>query len=443
MKRWTLFFLFTLCLAGATLVYGLGWTTAGARVAVRAVAARYAEAAEVTVGPIRGTLASGVAIERLRATRLRALPEGSSLDIQRLDLAGVPAWLLRRRGLTVSVFNGRLRLPESEPIVFSGETRGGALDARLYVSRVGVRGLFAMFAPQVDAGRFSGAITDLGAHLTGTWREPALDGEFRLERLSRDAFSLSGCPGSFALRLQELGPRPQLHGEVVLRGGTVAARRTTIALHTSRIIFAGNPRRPSFDLEGTTTISRTHITAALTGTLGQPVLRLSSDPPLSERQLLIMLTTGKGWKGAERSLDQGRLSSDLAADFVDYFVFGGLGSRLSQRLGISNLALQYDPEERRVGFTTGFADTLAFSYEMDPTRGSESAEPRAEESPDALPAFKVGAEYRVTDDTSLQLEGEREPGQPRAGSAEAAPPDGAGAAPTTQDEVWLKIKRRF
>lgn len=443
MKRRTLLPLFLLCLAAALSAYGLGWTTAGARLAVRLAAAQYADAADVTVGVVRGTLAAGIAVERVRASRLRALPDGTTLDIQRLEVSGVPGWLLRRRGLTVDVFNGRLRLPESEPVVFSGALRDGALDAQGYVNRVSVRGLFAMFAPRLRAGSFSGALTDLGAHLTGTWEEPALEGEFRLERLSRNEFSISGCPGSFAVRLKDPGPRVQVHGEVVLHGGTVAARRTSVALKTSRIIFAGDPRRPSFDLEGTTTISRTRITAALTGTLAQPVLRLDSDPPLSERQLLIMLATGKGWKGAERVVDQGRISSDLAADFVDYFVFGGLGSRLSQRLGISSLALQYDPDEGRIGLSTGFADTLAFSYEMEPPGHGESAAPLPEQSPDAPPAFKVGAEYRVTDDTSLQLEGEREPAQTRAGSAEAAQPDGAAAAPETQDEVWLKIKRRF
>ena len=384
-----------------------------------------------------------IAVRELRVQGVTGWPDGSDLEIQGVGLVGLPASAVGLRESTISLFNGRLRLPDSDPVAFSGDYRHGELDTHFYANRLSIRELFTLVSRSTDARRLAGAISDAHLRLSGSVTEPVLQGACTLDGLWRNGFSMAHCPVSFSVRLKDLANGVKCDGEIALRGGTVASKNTAVVLQHGRILFAGDPRAPAFDLRGTSTIGTTKISIALSGTLAQPKLRLSSQPPLAEEWLLLMLATGKSWQGAEPSASQGPISTELAQDFLDYFMFAGLGSKLAKQFGISDLSLTYNSETQGLGVTTTLVDTLSLSVEADRADTEESI--TSDQSHDWKPpmAYRVGARYQVTDSTSLEVEGERQPAMPRARVGDSSQPPGGLAAPQTQDQVLMKIKRRF
>ena len=398
----------------------------------------------VTVNRVQGQLFQQLSFRDIRLEGIQGLPPGSVLDVQRIDVVGLLRQPPSLQTLAIDVFNGRLGLPESDRIVFSGALQDGRVEAALYASHLSVGEILKAFSTSSAARWLSGSVEDADLRITGMWTDPAIHGAFRVRSLSHGRLTLTDCPVTASLRVQGLPVLPQLHGELAVRSGNVASSTTVVALQPSRLLFTGDPGTPSYDLRGSSTVARTAITVTLKGTLQQPELHLTSQPPMAEEWLLIMLATGKSWEGGGETLSQGRVSTELAADFVDYFVFGGSGSRLAQRFGISNLALTYDPERKRVGVTTTIADRVALIAETNQPEAAAGPDRTQPGQPAAPVTYTVGAEYQLTDTASVELEGERavSPARPTPTGTDSS---AATTAPQTQtaDSVLLKIKKRF
>ena len=211
--------------------------------------------------------------------------------------------------------------------------------------------------------------------------------------------------------------------------------------------FATQPPSVSFDVQATSSIGGTSVRLALRGTYDQPDLRLTSAPPLPQGVLLAMLVTGKPWRGATDALTHGVLSSDLALDFLDYFVLGGLGSTIANRFGISGLSLRHQPGTNRLGVETTLVDRVSVGVEVDPSTLTIAHPPA---SSDATPAseynapipYKIGAEYKLNATTSLKLEGERTVLDAKASDQTSATTE-ASSMPQTDDTVLFKFKKQF
>ena len=133
----------------------------------------------------------------------------------------------------------------------------------------------------------------------------------------------------------------------------------------------------------------------------------------------------------------------MVTDAVDFFVFGGSGSRLAQRFGISETSFQYDPARNRVGAVATFADRVELEVETEASvRAEEPLEPTTAAS-DAVPgkAYKVGAAYKLTEPTSLGIEHGREPIAQRTRATTGA--EGGSPAPDADETLLLKVKKRF
>jgi hypothetical protein len=425
-----------------------------------------------------GDFSGRLSLHDVRVEVLKWLPENTVLEVQQVDVAHlwsptpvgrrefwVPLWVRKGRELApaavgeeparpwlpelfdrvaVELFNGRLRLPASDPLAFSGSLRSRQLDVAFYSNSLGVRELAGVVFKGGEDKRLSGAFADVHGRLFGPLDEPTVEGGFHLPRMARGDFAMVNCPGSFEFQFKGLRKHKlRLHGHVLVKSGTLTAKNTVIALRPSRIEYEGDPRRPQYDIHGSAIISGTKITIALRGDKTNPELKLSSDPPMAEERLLIMLATGKGWKGDVNAFQQGRVSTDLASDFIDYFVFGGLGDKLAKKVGISDWALTYDDETRRVGVTTTLVDRVDLNYETDQLTGAEEPVAAGGASPGPPVTYKVGAEYKVTESTTFAVEGEREVAPHRSSGTTTTGPTDPGVAEPTADEVWLKIKRKF
>ncbi len=96
------------------------------------------------------------------------------------------------------------------------------------------------------------------------------------------------------LLLKGAADRPYLIGRIETREGILTFRNNTYRVQSATLDFVDPTRfRPVIDLQATTTVQDYDITMQLTGTIEKFVLTLTSDPSLSETDILALLTVGR------------------------------------------------------------------------------------------------------------------------------------------------------
>ncbi len=193
------------------------------------------------------------------------------------------------------------------------------------------------------------------------------------------------------------------------------------------MFFTGRWNVPKLDIKGSTAIEGVKIFATLQGTMEKPDLKLVSEPPLPQEALLLMLATGKRWRNLEGSFNQGEIPLVLARDFLDYFFLSGVGTELAERFGISNVSLTYDSATQGVGLRSTLSDKAELRYGVE--------QPEAYERQQS-PKQKIGAEYKISDQVSIEAQGivKQQETPAAAGTPQASQKDG---------QVLLKYKKKF
>lgn len=396
-------------------------------------------AEEITAAAAQGSVLGGITFQEVRFLHTRRLPPGNMIDVQQLDSDWPVGWQQLR-----SVYNGRLRLAQADPVVFFGQRHQGRVEARVFAKALDIQPfVWNIGAPGGFLAPVQGALNNLDLTISEEDNDWTFNGTFQSERLARSSAVLANTAGIVRLRAQPA--RRSLEGELLCWGGTLTAKQITILAQPSAVRFTGDPFAPQLELKGRSTVGTTTISLALTGTARTPKLTLTSEPPLAQDTLLAMLVTGKSWYGARAALEGGALSSELATDFIDYAFFGGVGNRMARAFGITDFAITQDPERNLVGAQTTFADRMTLDVQVDPTQRNTSRDATQPSAPrEAAPSMpmKLGAEYQVTDRTSIRVEGERTPLEPKT-TTEAASSGTTPSLPATDDTILLKVKRRF
>ena len=406
------------------------------RITLQQVTVSIPQVAEVmTIGHARGSIAQGWSCSDLRIENPRGFPHGSLMTVQQMELG--PS--LRPQTIRL-IQNGKLQLLLSDPILFSADQRDGQLALYLYAGMVDAQEVWSLLPGHDPASKAPGMLTDVNLQLESLWTQPTVSGRFRLTQLVRKRFTLTNCPGLISLTVRELLTEPHLSGSIVLTGGTVRLPHTEVKLERGKLLFASTPPDPSLDVRGLAMVEGITIRLALKGTINTPKLEVTSIPSLSEEQLLIMLATGRRWKGAEAVLTEGEVSSDLVNDFVDYLLFNGQGSKLARRIGLSDLSLIYDPRTGGVGAKTEFFNRVGAKYEVAPSEDSVPEQP-------ALYTHTVGAEYKIDEEAAVELKAEKEEGrvkpQTQTSGTSSSPTATSPADQGLFDRLWLIFKKKF
>ncbi|MFH1355133.1 MAG: translocation/assembly module TamB domain-containing protein [Candidatus Omnitrophota bacterium] len=383
----------------------------------------YVDSEGIEIKEIEGSLSQTLVLQNIEFSDLKWLPQGSNLRIQKLE---VYLGSFSIAGFKVKIFNGRLNLPNSEVILFYGNYQDAALDLNVYSNVVGVQETLDFFAQGSELKSLSGTLRNVDIKIKGSFLEPELNGDFLIERLSREAFTMTNCHGSLNIKLKDIKDSLKLHGELLLSKGEIFGSKTAVInLEESKIIFSGEPKEPSLNLKGVSKVGETKINIALKGTIDQPDLKLSSQPSLPQERLLVMLATNKTWQGTESAINKGELSADLAKDFLDYFVFSGSGNKIAKKFGLSDITVKYDGKTKGIGATKDISDKASASYSIEQPQNKEQ---------NITTTHKVGAEYKITDNISLGAEKELKQDD---GS------DQIEEKQKTDDKVFLKFKKEF
>lgn len=385
----------------------------------------------VAVGEVRGSILAGLELSRFEMKGLPRLPAGSALRVRLLTVS-LPVWDPRNPSVTIR--DARLELPESEPVLISGEVCRGRMRLNLYSRLLDSREVLGCFMSEKDARKFSGPVGPLDVDMTGAPRKFDLRGAFRIPQLHYYTFSLTDADGTAALTVRPGSKGEGLTGEVRIERGVLNLKHCSVKLESSRILYAGDPQQPVLDLAGTARVEKVPVHAVFKGTFRQPELRLSSDPPLPQEQLLLMLATGKRFRSIEGvSSGEAQLPVDLVGAFLDYAAFGGSGSRLAQQLGVEGSVLVRDE-----GRTTGLGVKKSLTDKVGVHYGVEQTQPEMGQVPTVRQ--KVGAELEVTPTDRISVEAESEVTPPQ---EKVQTQNSSGKEPERIGKVLLKYKRKF
>ncbi|MCM8811438.1 MAG: translocation/assembly module TamB [Candidatus Omnitrophica bacterium] len=425
MRSKRLSILFLPLFIGAGAVFFLFFTTPGAIWLTRGILYLAFDSSAVTFGSLKGSIGTGVSVRDIQVSRLTGLPAGSVLKVQELIVSGNP---LHLEHMKAEVRNGRLHLPESDhPVFFAGRYEDFIFNINLFSKSVGVRDTLELFSKEGNFSRVAGVVSDLDGYIKGSWRRPEVSGTLKIENFSYKEFLLEDCPVSFRLQIEGVKTNPAGTGEVVFQSGRIRSKRAVVSLEESRMLFSGNLKEPDLRFSGVSRIEDIKINIQLLGTLKKPELRLSSDPPLAQESLLLMLVTGKKWGGVDSAVSSGQVPLNLARDFVDYFIFSNMGEHLSKKLGMEGVSLTYNTQTNEMGVTKSVADKMELRYGVE--------RPRAGEQPKTTETHKVGAEIKITDKISVEAQGQvRQPTEEEESQQETAQKDG---------KVLLKYKQKF
>lgn len=409
------------------LIAGLAWyflfTEKGSGFIVRFALSRCVKSENVAIDKIKGNVAQTIFLEGISTRDIEYLPPGSMLEAKKIDVKFNPFDPERSY---INIVNGKLMLPHSDPVLFHGDYKDGALDVNIYSKSIDIGTLIGLWPRQSILKNAVGIVEDIDIYASGSLLEPRFKGSFLIKELKRSGFSLSGCHAELDLTIKDITGNAQVFGEIVFNNGRVSGEKTAIVnIQQSRILFNGAPDKPSLDIKGVSIVEDSKIDIALKGDVKNPDLRLSSDLPLPKERLFLRLATNMSWKGTEVAASQGQLSADMARDFIDYFFFSGAGSRLAGLLGLKSMSFLYNDKQKGVGVKKDISSNAEISY---------SIEQEQSKTDEVTGAQKVGGAYKLTDSVSVEAEREVKQESVKEKTQEEV---------QASDKVLLKYKKEF
>ncbi len=140
-------------------------------------------------------------------------------------------------------------------------------------------------------------------------------------------------------------------GELRVVEGRYKAYGQDLRIQRGRLIFVGGPiDNPGLDIRAVRKIEDVTAGLHITGDALQPLLRIFSDPPMSETDALAYLLLGRPPQQDDRS-DEERISAAAAALGI-----GGaslLGKRLGERLGLEEVTVESDRDSGEIQLKLG------------------------------------------------------------------------------------------
>ena len=385
--------LFILFCAMAVLWVGL-FTTRGSRMIADNILDRWGEYVDVEVGEITGNMVQGVELTNLKLSNLKNFPPGTTLEIKSLFFNLTS---LNFNDAVVEIENARLKLPISDSIFFFGKIQNGIFNLNVYSNNVDAAEILKLFPGNNTLKYVKGFLTNVDLDVTGGYRQPIVSGRFVVDKILYKFFSLAQAPGKLNVSLARADGKIIIKGPVFFDQGEILAKNVKAHLESSKVVFTGSPKLPELYLKGNSVVNDTKINIRIIGRRDYPKMELSSTPALPETKLLIMLVTGKGWTGLDESINQGAISPDLAKDALDYFVFGGSGSRIGQRLGIKDVSLSYEQGKKGIAIKEGLTKQIELGYGIQQDQDLQNTN-------QSIVTQTLGGELMMTDKISVGVE---------------------------------------
>ena len=159
--------------------------------------------------------------------------------------------------------------------------------------------------------------TDMGLQLFSIRQPPLKDMVFDVQLTSKNPFTIRNNLAKGAVRpelkLTGTGEFPVLAGEVYVDPTRISLPAGSLVFESGVVSFDPNrPDRPTLDLVGTSKMLGYDVTMLVEGPYDEPVVTLSSVPPLSNEELLLLLIAGQQPNAADDTEASQRQSMNVA-----------------------------------------------------------------------------------------------------------------------------------
>lgn len=282
----------------AVVVYYLVATPAGGKILVHYGLLWSAEYASVTVESFEGSIAKGLVLKNVEVKNCPFLGPTTIVRLQRVDV-GFP--LLNWHQIWINVFNGRLNLSNSDPIVFNGNYTGGVLHGTAYSKSVDVSEIMHPFLAMEVWRHLHGTVSDVDLTLQGTIINPAIKGYFTVDKIEFAETAVRKGFARFDLSFEQQDEEWRMNGPLTLENGVVNIHQRLVELQQSRAEFKGKGMNPDLSIHGTASVDEYIIDLDITGTLSKPVVNIHSDPYLPDDMAYMLLGLGN-WEPASSRL---------------------------------------------------------------------------------------------------------------------------------------------
>lgn len=350
-------------------------------------------AAEITVNEIEGDMARGMIFRNINFQNLVNMPEGSELKIQELTINGHG---LDWKAADLEIRNARLFLPGQDPVVINGRYANRQLDMNIYANGAFLSTLVGLWPDWKVSLPDPTSLEAIDIYIRGPVDEPEITGQFLVRRAVFQKFQLDGAPVIFDLRIDQRSREGGVKGFVEVSRGDFYSPYSDLRLSLSRLEFEGDWANPRLDIHAWTEVERVRVVLKVRGTIELPEIELSSEPPLPQEELMLMVATGKRWRGLTTLMDKGAVSADLTKDFIDYVFLAGRGSRFARRYGIYDVSITLERGRQGIGARKTLSDRLDVGYAIEKEQELEPSKDQIRQ--------KVEAALRLTDKISVGVE---------------------------------------
>ena len=381
-------------------------TPLGGKLLVRYFKQEFASVGLMHVGHFEGTLQNGFILKDILIKDLSYFPD-ALVRIQEIRVH-LTLWDLTHTDF--NIFNARIFIPDSDPLVFTGDIIAGKIKGNLYARSVDVHAASRFWANDDIRKNLQGFASNVDLAVSGLVSSPVIEGSFVADSIRYKSIVVTDAISKANLVFLAKDHLVQMKGGVVLYSGNVLVRKVNLQLSPSNFTFQGDVFNPVLNIRLGAKVEDMDIHLAINGTAANPQLSVTSDPIMPPQQALQVLFTGNAVASSVSPFN-GVTSTELAQNFLDY-------------------SLQDMNEQQQLGLKTKLTDNLKLGVEMDQM-------PTAPGDTSVFYSRKINGEMDLSEHTSLNVSQEVLP-QNRNPSQAASD-----AQPSAETQVYVQYKKRF
>jgi hypothetical protein len=264
--------------------------TAWGKLLVQYLLLRSAEAAFVNVESYQGNLKDGISFKNVQIKNWNVLGKDTIVHVQRLDVR-LP--VLEWQKIEANIFNARLDLPNSDPMLFSGLLKEGKIKGDVQAKSVDVSVLLKAFLKTDLHKMVHGTVSSVKFRVHGDIRNPSVQGGFVADKVMYSDKVVTQVFAKVDVTLAYEQSQWAMRGLVLLDGGEVDFGGNTYDLNLSKIIFTDNLIDPNVDIRCAIHKDIYDIDIHILGTIKYNKISASANPYLTQDKAFILLGMGK------------------------------------------------------------------------------------------------------------------------------------------------------
>ena len=380
-------------------------TPLGGKILVRYFKQEFSSVGLMHVGHYEGSLHEGFILKDVRIIGLSYLPD-ALLRIQEIHVH-LPLWDLPHSDF--GIFNARIFIPDSDPVVFTGRVYGGQIKGNLYATSVDLHMASRFWTSEDIRNNLRGYLSGIDFIIQGpVVFSPKVNGTFLADNIRYKSVFLTDGFSRLDLTLTRTGGQIQVKGQVILDSGLVNVRKTNLELAQSKFNFQEDFFNPALDIHLGAKVEDMDFHLTIKGASINPQMTVTSDPPMLPQDALQVLFTGNAWSSSTSPFI-GVTSSELAQNFLNY-------------------SLQDINEDQQLGLKTKLTNNLKLGAEMD-----QMPAPPGETN--IYYSRRINGEMDMNEHMSLNVSREVLP--------QDSYPSYEDVQPEPETQIYMKYKKRF